>query len=153
MKTPLSIILIFCTFLVFNQIGCAHGDCNNLPQRPLPEDSSSTGPTPPLTTAQAPPLPVTKTQILKDQPTAVIFKSTGETQCGMNKGIALEQMQSQLTDKNIDVIEAHTQSDGLIHMALCGAPAGTIHVFTIPKSQLKKALGLGFKILKTKNIR
>jgi hypothetical protein len=56
-------------------------------------------------------------------------------------------MQATLTSKRISVFEGHTQPDGKMHMELCGAPAGTIHVFSISKRDLKKAQKLGFKLL------
>jgi hypothetical protein len=80
-----------------------------------------------------------------------IFKVTGEKQCQKGAGIALDEMQSTLTAKQITVYEAHTQSDGKMHMELCGSPSGTIHVFTISKKDLKKAEKLGFKVFISKN--
>ena len=62
------------------------------------------------------------------------------------KGIPLEQMRGTLTKKKVLVYQARTQSDGLMHMTLCGAPSGTVHIFTIPKKDLKAATKLGFKI-------
>jgi hypothetical protein len=36
----------------------------------------------------------------------------------------------------------------MVHIDLCGAPTGNIHVFTISKKDLTKALKLGFKEVK-----
>ena len=56
-------------------------------------------------------------------------------------------MKATLIRKKLTVFEATTQMDNLMHMALCGAPTGKIHVFTIPKNQLKRAVKFGLKLL------
>ena len=52
-----------------------------------------------------------------------------------------------LTQLKIPVYEAKTEKDHLIHLAVCGAPSGKIHVFSIPKKFQVKVLKLGFKPL------
>ena len=85
-----------------------------------------------------------------DSPHVRIFKSTGEKQCGQSPGISIQDMTKVLTRHHIYVIESHTQPDGLMHMVLCGAPSGKIHVFTISRKDLKRALRLDFKVFKSR---
>jgi hypothetical protein len=119
--------------------GCSSSPCNNTPQRP-PDTKSDA-----------------QTILSKDEgtddsikklPPVNIYKNTGEQQCGEHQGIPLDEMQSVLTKNKIIIYEARTQSDGLVHMTVCGAPSGKIHVFSIPQRDLKKAKKLGFKVWK-----
>jgi hypothetical protein len=133
-------------------MACAHDQCNNLPQRPLASDEGGTSPMPsPAATNTTPPAAAAEPIIPPDS--IQIFKATGETQCeggNATNRIPLDKMQSTLSSKKITVFESHTQSDGKMHMQLCGSPAGTVHVFTISKKYLKAAEKLGFKIFISK---
>ncbi len=154
---PLLTIAILVLFAIAG--GCAHdGNCNNIPQRPSPSPSPGatgagvvTSPSPSPTTGavstlgQKPSDPALDPAIVNG-PKVQVFKNSGEQQCGMSPGVSLEEMKSSLIKKKIPVIEAKTQPDGLMHMALCGAPSGKIHIFKIPKNMLKKAEKLGFKV-------
>jgi hypothetical protein len=121
-------------------ISCSHGGpCNNVPQRPV---AAATPVPEPAPAEEAPKAAVVEKRL----PSIQVYKSTGEQQCEASKGIPLDQMRASLTKKKITVYEARTQSDGLMHMTLCGSPAGTIHVFSIPKKNLKAAERLGFKV-------
>jgi hypothetical protein len=121
---------------------CSSNQCNNLPQRPEPSPTPS--PSQSL-------YKVVNPEAGKEQPrlpSVNVSKGTGELQCGTGKAIPIEDMQHTLVLAKVTVYEARTQLDGLMHVALCGSPTGKIHVFTIPQADLKKALKLGFKVLK-----
>ena len=120
-------------------VGCAHDQCNNVPQRPPASETPGPSPTP----TPAP-------NVIIPSDAVQIFKPTGDKQCERGKGQSLDDMQATLAGGNISVYESHTQSDGLMHMALCGSPSGTIHVFSISKKNLKKSFKLGFKVLNQK---
>lgn len=131
---------------------CSHQDCSNIPRNPIarkPEEPKSA-----ITSGE-------KRQVVAEEdrnpekrnkkqkgPTVEVYKPTGAKQCGVAKGVPLSKVKSSLERSKIPVIEAHTQSDGKMHIAVCGAPSGTIHVFKIPKKSLPKAKGLGFRLLK-----
>jgi hypothetical protein len=129
---------LFLTLAIVGILGCAHDQCNNVPQRPADPTSPAASPGAGLAGAQ----PTPPTDAVQVQ------KPTGEKQCGMGRGTSLGEMQLLLSENGIVSYESHTQSDGLMHTALCGSPAGTIHVFSIPKADLAKAKKLGFKLLK-----
>ncbi len=131
------IILIFSCLIV---AACAHDQCNNVPQRPPASDG----------VAESTPAPVPAAPVIPPD-SLQVFKPTGEKQCstgpgGKPRGIPLDEMQNTLASKKITVFESHTQSDGKMHMELCGSPSGTVHVFTISKKDLKAAEKLGFKL-------
>jgi hypothetical protein len=132
---------------------CATENCSNVPQRPLASETAAPSPAPvadQTVPATAPVAAVAAEPTQTTPPrgeTVQVFKSTGQLQCGQDPGLPLDEVRLQLSSKKISVYEAHTQPDGRMHMALCGAPSGTIHVFTISKKSLKKAEKIGFKIL------
>lgn len=140
-------------------VGCAHDRmCNNVPQRPTPtpsstpsEDGSNAPPPTPAPTQIDPADAFNEQKTLSDGgidgPQVQVFKSSGEKQCAPNTAISIEAMGRVLTRQKIRVLESHSQPDGLMHMAVCGASTGKIHVFTIVKKQSKAAQKLGFKLL------
>ena len=131
----------FAAFILLLCAGCAHDQCNNIPQRPV---------TPPATTDVTPPAPraIQSSKMLLPEDSVQVSKPTGEKQCSVDKAEPLNKVLAQLSTKKITVYESHTQADGLVHMDLCGAPGGNVNVFTISKKDLKKALNLGFKEVK-----
>lgn len=134
------IIFVFAALTV---AACSHEQCNNVPQRPPASEEAAV-------VATATPAPTAAPVIPKDA--VQVFKPTGEKQCEKGKaGIPLDEMQATLSTNKIPVFESHTQSDGKMHMQLCGSPAGTIHVFTISKDDLKSAEKLGFKIFSSRH--
>lgn len=58
---------------------------------------------------------------------------------------ALSTREQQLTQQQVQVLEAHCASDGMMRVQLCGSPQGTRGVFKIAASQLQKAQSLGFQ--------
>ena len=140
-------LILSVSFFVFLNIQCSHGPCNNIPQRPEPSPVPS--PSPNYSQSLPSPTPLPEAQAPRT-PSVLVFKVTGEKQCQTGGGSNLDDVKAQLTSKNIPVFEAHTQADGLMHMALCGTPTGGIHVFAIPKKLQAKAQRLGFRIFKTR---
>jgi hypothetical protein len=142
--------LFLLTFLLAI-LGCVHDGCNNVPQRPVTSVDGTTAQA--ANQAMTTPTPVPSPTPVKLPKDAVqVAKATGEKQCGIEKGVAIEEVQSTLTQDKITVYEAHTQLDGLMHMALCGSPSGSVHVFSIPKKDLAKAKKLGFKSFKSSTL-
>src|ERR1022692_2973773 len=125
-RLMLKIFLLFAIALGF--MACAHGQCNNVPQRPPASDDAGT---PASGAVAAAPTPVA----VIPPDSVQVFKTTGEKQCETGKGtppgVTIDELQTTLTSKKITVFESHTQSDGKMHMELCGSPSGTVHVFTI----------------------
>jgi hypothetical protein len=85
----------------------------------------------------------------------LVFKYKGSVQCDFESGIPLENMESELTDANINVLCASEASDGNVAATLCGAETGVINVYEIPISSLIEAENLGFdnvQLLENANI-
>jgi hypothetical protein len=64
---------------------------------------------------------------------------------GIGAETPIKNFLKKLEKKKIKVVSSKSQEDGLLHSQVCGAPSGKIHVFEIPKIQLKEATQLGFK--------
>ncbi len=138
--------------------GCSSGQCSNIPARPTAEENKASTQTinmsenekPLIEVASAAAVPAPVVPAPKKEDTILIYKDSGEKQCGMGKTVPLDEAKAILEKKKILVYESHTQDDGLIHMQLCGSASGKIHVFSILKKNLKKAQTLGFKPLVTR---
>jgi len=120
---------------------CSHGQCTNIPQRP----PAASGAQP--TFESTPSTGKTGTSGASDEAhaTVLVYKDTGELQCGQGKAVKLDVMAKQLTSRRIRVLSSRTQDDGLMHVQVCGSPTGKINVYEIPASSLRKALRTGFK--------
>ena len=149
-------VLIFAFVSIgFMMNGCAHDGCNNVPQRPTPTPSPTPCESPPCATPIPSPSSDStnrvddKLKTLMDPaegPQVKVYKASGEKQCGQSVGVGIQAMAKTLMNRHVYIIESHSQPDGLMHMAVCGAPTGKIHVFTIIKKDLKRAEKLGFKV-------
>jgi hypothetical protein len=82
-----------------------------------------------------------------DIATSNVYKYDGTLQCGLGQEIPLAEMAQELLDAGVPVISSHKSSDGLLHIALCGALTGEINVYEIATADLLKALQLGFALL------
>jgi hypothetical protein len=149
---PLLISVFSFSLLYLN--GCSNQQCNNIPQRPVASEPPS--PTPSdldsTTTGTAGLTAMDKKSLgeeMGDGPQIQVSKPSGELQCGQSAGISIQDAAKELSKNKITVIESHSQPDGLMHMTVCGASTGKIHVFTIFKKNIKKAQRLGFKVLAT----
>lgn len=63
---------------------------------------------------------------------------------------ALSTREQQLAQQQIQVLDAHCASDGMMRVQLCGSAQGTQGVFKIAASQLQKAQSLGFQPVQEK---
>jgi hypothetical protein len=82
--------------------------------------------------------------VVEVEKTTTIFvsKSDESKQCDTASGVSLSAMQTQLTD--ITVYSAVKKSDGLMHIALCGAETGNYNVYEIAAVDVEKATKIGF---------
>lgn len=72
-----------------------------------------------------------------------VYKPDGTLQCNQGKQIPMAEMAKQLA--GIQIFSQENLSDGMMRIQVCGAPTGQSNVYEIPKVELKKAIGLGFK--------
>lgn len=87
-----------------------------------------------------------------DQETVQIFQYDGTLQCGTGQEIALETTAEVLASVGINVISSRKGTDGLSHIAICGAATGSINVHEIPTESLAAARELGFRVLVTRDM-
>lgn len=76
-----------------------------------------------------------------------IFKSANSIQCETKSGVSALTLRRELENLNIVVFDYKRLSDGMAYQAVCGAPTGFIHVFTIARGSLLAAEAAGFKRL------
>ncbi len=84
-------------------------------------------------------------EVSANEPHTFVFKSEGSKQCDSKSGIKIEKVAESLN--GIHVFSSDTRSDGNMHMTLCGAATGRIHVFEIREAEKSAALSAGFKEL------
>lgn len=77
-----------------------------------------------------------------------VFKYAGENQCE-NNGVALEDMQRELTDAGIAVSCAQRAGDGYAYAACCGCASGVINVYSIDGRDVPAAADIGFEPIST----
>lgn len=87
-----------------------------------------------------------------DQETILVYQYDGTLQCGMGQEIALETTADLLASVGIKVVSSRKGSDGLSHIAVCGAATGAINVHEIPIEALPAARELGFRVLVTRGM-
>lgn len=75
-----------------------------------------------------------------------IFKEDGSISCE-GKGEPEKALRTELETQGIRVHSGKKESDGKMHMQMCGAPTGKGYAFEIDAKDLFKAEGLGFKRL------
>lgn len=156
MKSSITILMLSASVALC--LSCSSKPCNNRPQNPYTlaqanqDSGSEVGSSDEYkASGSGKPVPAvapTTAAVEPKESTVDVFKNTGELQCEAGGGISIETAQEALNKSKIKVYSAHTQSDGMMHIALCGSNAGNIHVFKIPKKDLKKAEKLGYKLLK-----
>ncbi|MBD3608917.1 MAG: hypothetical protein HUJ30_00015 [Gammaproteobacteria bacterium] len=74
-----------------------------------------------------------------------IYKYDGSRQCEPNTSIPLELMAQELTRVGINVHCSQKSTDGMMRIMMCGAATGSINIYQISETDLKKAVELGFK--------
>ena len=129
---------------IYALCGCSTGPCNNVPR----EHASSEKPVSTATaTLEHPAVGLENPNVDSvDGGFINVFKKTGERQCGTQSATPIEDVKKQLLMLKIPVSHFATQSDGLMHMQVCGAPTDKIYVFEIASKYSKKALGAGFRL-------
>ena len=109
--------------------GCANHPCREIPNKePLADNlpAAGSGGAPPAEKANASP----------GTSTVLVYKSDGSLQCGQAKGLSPDEMQKKEL-KGVTIVSKRKQSDGLMHIQVCGTPTGKINVFEIPQIQGK----------------
>jgi hypothetical protein len=79
--------------------------------------------------------------------TAYVYKPDGTLHCDTNPGITLAEMAKVLVRGGIHVYTQRKSYDGREGIAACGNPTGSINVYEIARSDLRKALQMGFQRL------
>lgn len=82
-----------------------------------------------------------------DDSTVQVYMYDGTLQCGLGHEIPLEEMSKMLIGAGIQVLDSRKGTDGLAHIAVCGASTGSINVYTIARESLSAAQELGFRML------
>lgn len=118
---------------------CAAGPCRKLRE---PELAAHSGKTPKVESPQS---STPSASPMTKEATVLVYKPDGSLQCGMGKGLSVEEMEKQLS--GIKVFSRDKRSDGLMHIQVCGSATGMINVYEIPASSLKDAESKGFKKL------
>jgi hypothetical protein len=72
-----------------------------------------------------------------------VYKPDGSLQCGMGRGLALEEMAKEF--QNITIYSSQKKMDGLSRIAQCGTPTGMCNVYEIERGFLPRAIEMGFK--------
>lgn len=73
-----------------------------------------------------------------------VYRKDGGTACGLNKGQTLEQGAADLTKSGAHVLDSHKANDGKMHAMACGLPTGSMNAYQISRSDLPKAVSIGF---------
>jgi len=81
----------------------------------------------------------------KQSETAFVYKPDGSMHCDSARGISLEAMAQELIRNGISIYARRKSHDGREGIAVCGKPTGGINVYEISKSDLSRALQLGFQ--------
>ena len=76
-----------------------------------------------------------------------VFKRENSIQCEAGSGIRASRLRRELDNLKIAVLDYRKLHDGMVYPAVCGAPTGFIHVFTIANDSLLTAETAGFKRL------
>ena len=76
-------------------------------------------------------------------PSAWVKKSAEAKSCE-GEGEPSTLARKELEKGGVQVLEAVTGGDGLMHLQMCGADTGKQHYFRIPQADVAKAKGLGF---------
>ena len=79
--------------------------------------------------------------------TAYVYKPDGTRHCDTTPGISLDAMAQILVRSGIQVYTQRKSYDGREGIATCDNPTGSINVYEITRSDLQKALQMGFQRL------
>jgi len=87
-----------------------------------------------------------KSQPAPNQESVWVVRDDGAKKCSGDSGESLEQGARELTKAKVNVQQSRKGFDGKMHMEMCGAPAGTVNGYLIPKVDLPIAIQHGFKV-------
>lgn len=79
--------------------------------------------------------------------TAFVYKADGTRHCDATPDTSLDSMAEELIRSGIPVHARRKSHDGREGVAVCGEPTGGINVYEIARSDLPRALRLGFRQL------
>lgn len=109
-------------------VGCASGNCETMQNKNV---------TPEVEMAMEKKLNQQLAQKVR------VYKYDGTKQCGEGKEITLAEMAKQLN--GIVIFSSQKLSDGKMRIQMCGADTGMANVYEIDRSDLPKAVTLGFQ--------
>lgn len=87
-----------------------------------------------------------------DRETVEVYRYDGTLQCGLGEEVSLERMAEDLRAAGIEVIGSRKGTDGLAHIAVCGASTGAINIYTIARESLPAAQAASFRLLVTQEM-
>jgi hypothetical protein len=73
-----------------------------------------------------------------------VMRPDGALSCEPDSGRTLAQDAEALKKAKIPVLDSKKESDGKVHVQMCGASQGTFNAYLIPKDQVTGAKKLGF---------
>jgi hypothetical protein len=74
-----------------------------------------------------------------------ITRPDGSQSCSAKSGESIEEGAEDLKSANIHVLDSKKNASPKIHNQLCGMPTGTSNAYQISRSDLAKALSLGYQ--------
>jgi hypothetical protein len=77
--------------------------------------------------------------------TVWVQRPDGSQQCSQDHTQSLEQGSKDLQSAKIQVLDSRKGDDGKMRMQMCGAPTGNQNKYEIRRSDLPRALALGFQ--------
>jgi hypothetical protein len=87
-----------------------------------------------------------------DESNIQVYRYDGTLQCGMGHEISLENMVTELEAAGVHVLTSRKDTDGLMHISVCGASTGAINVYLIDRGSLPAAQRLGYQPLVTREM-
>jgi hypothetical protein len=84
-------------------------------------------------------------QSSSEEPTILVFKSTGQRQC-QPLTLTRQAARTQLTQRGVRVLSERCGWDGYLYSAVCGGATGYLYIFEIPESQVSDAQLAGFSL-------
>lgn len=83
----------------------------------------------------------------RDSSLIEVARPDGSRQCEPDTGEPLATAAAALAAAGIQVHASRTGNDGMMYPQVCGAPTGTVHIFSIAPADLAAAMALGFRPL------
>lgn len=74
-----------------------------------------------------------------------VMKPDGGESCAKDSAISIEQGAEDLKKAKIKILASQKGDDGKMHAQMCGLPTGKLNLYKINKSDLPRAVTLGFE--------